>query len=378
MTVVTITQTTEGNSPKTPRQALAAMSAAQALTAKWDEVVAQHETALAEMRRTRDAERVLEREIDAQAPMPAELVITRRPDGRPLRTYSSRRIIEEDNTLSLEKKFALLLLMQKYEVERHEACTRLNWSAADDLASTAYARWLTAFETLRDTPAPHIAGLEYKARTLLLQNVLDDEGGELTASNIGEMLHMGGTYTVCARLYQDIGRLAGVPAEITDYEGFDPEAWLDDFESKPGCSFVHGSPTFSDDLAYDTPLITDHDFLVTDSDVIARYKQHHQAHDPIGYAERLEVDPDYGTRQFIAFDARIEWLFDDQDPRRAEWLARCERFTEQNYALRDGRLLPTHYHLWSDLEQWQKSAVKACAKEREEFAELNKRLLAAE
>lgn len=377
MTMVTITRAPEGNAHEIPTQAVAAMSAALA-TSAWDRVVDRHEAALAEMRTTRAASCELTQQIDAEVPMPPELVISRRPDGSPLRAYFSRGMIEQDSNLSLEKKFALLLLLMDYDHRRREACKRLNWSDVDDLATEAYSRWQEALDAVGDEPAPHVTALEYKARLLLLEQAFSEEGGELTQSKIGEMLHEEGATALCARLYQDIARLAGASAEITDYKGFDPEAWLDDFESKPGCSFVRGSPTFNDDLAYDAPLINDRDFLVTDPDVIARYKQHHQAHDPIGFAECHEADPDYGTRPFIAFDARIDWLFDNKDPRRAEWLERCERFTDQNYALRDGRLLPTHFHLWNDLEPWQRTAVKACALEREEQAELDKRLLAAE
>ena len=341
-----------------------APTAASPSTGIWDEAVNRLEAATSALSAAQAAEEQFDRDLELAAPTPDVLVIDRHPDGRPRRQYLVESVIEAEKDLSFDKKVELIGALRTHQAAEEIAKERLGFQAVTDAASAAFDERQAAQAALAALPPPNLEALAYKAWAIIAEDCLQDEHARPDQDNIGLLLRSDGDGYAAVKIYQDIVRLAGGPAEISDYRGFDPAAWLAEFESKPGCEFDTSiGPYYDDQLAYDTPLIRyQEDFTVNDPIVCKRFHASF-AGTPDGdeyLAERRARDPEFDTRPFVAHGREnFERMFEATDPRLNEWTERYERCVAEGRAIKAGTLKPTYAHLWDNLAPWQKDAVKS-------------------
>lgn len=334
--------------------------ALELLLLAYDQADAAYHEASAEHRRRED-------DLERRAPVPLELQINGlknvwwRSERMLIAATQPGRKAYPDLTLdqALEKVTILRDFLPVYEAVSAE----INLDAAIDAIDAALDERAAAATKIMDYPTTSLAGLSRKLRVFISEWGADQIGDhadnpetiqrKLTATDP--------TPWGIARVYQDVRRILDGDDLIAGIEPFDAQGFIDRFQAIPGHEINNdGRVQFCDPEAWPGKMSNaDFDALFTvRGDRLAIYR------------DGIKSDP--------SFEPNPEWTQEDEDrqssytaaiisselihhayPDDPTKVAELRKIAARQKVIRNSK--PVGYHLWEELSDWQKAAVRTLA-----------------
>lgn len=298
--------------------------------------------------------------LEAEAPVPEALRDKR--GGFHLTEWE----IKAASDLTFDQKASALEVLAQYQPQRQAAKVRVRFDELTDAETLAEEAFFAAASALQATPAPSGAALVTQVRAMLALSA--EACGETFADaenpeHMSELLTRSGADTgrLLATIYQQAARLAGVDNPGVRAEPFDVEAWIAAFEAHPGHVIRQGGIVeYNEPKCFGEDTPSHDDLRIADPAAIARYEAAVRARfTDEQWAER-EADRARagGSRTdgqpFIASDPQhIAQAYPDGGPE-YERLMGLYRLRRE----RLDRTSPTGAHLWRNLTDWQRHAVR--------------------
>ncbi|MCR5874387.1 hypothetical protein LRS10_09550 [Phenylobacterium sp. J426] len=285
--------------------------------------------------------------LDAAAPLPA---ILQEREGK---TRFTSTLMIEMSDHPFERKVEMVAALNDWLPKREAAKAELDYGRiSDDYLSFDVAAVEDAvIESAPETPTElaHKLGL---AASIILE--VDPEQLETPEGLSAILSRRDRADTAVVRVYQDALRLAGARPDLVAAQPFDVEAWIDTFEAHPGHLVTEsGRVEYQEPLAWGAP--DEAELLISDPEAIERYNAWVRSHysDEDWEASERAGTTGWAGKPFIPAQVEAIHAAYPEGPERerllALWELRHERLTGE----------PLGAHLWRDLADWQKEAVRA-------------------
>lgn len=294
----------------------------------------------------------------------------RMPDDLNAPLTSSEHALECAD-LTLAEKARRLPILNQWRADRERIAAEMGLPALEAEEQATSDQYTAAQDALIAAHPPHVAALRRQLSIVISRmSSLDPDSDAGIASLLQDRDYA--EYAELAQIYVHTCRLAGHAGAAANFQPFDPEAWIAEFEAHPGHTMLVSrwkkelaEPEYADPIAWGPDMPAYDAIMITDPEAIARANAWVRAqYTDAQWAEREreeeqrrkklhQVPRDPMAPYIVQIEDQVERAYPEGHPERARLLAMLELRSKRAR----GDLRPIARQMWLDLEPWQQALV---------------------